>query len=394
VIRFSILPLCLLVGLAPVASAQDVRPSIEVVAAGDVATTRAMAERIRALERRFPVSVSWRERDAIDARDVLAPRSAEASTLARVWLDLTSPERALLFIANDANDRFLVRIVPTEDGYGELTQESLATIVDTAIDALLAGGQIGVDRSAAERTIASVEPQPPSAEPELVRGNDSASGNDSAARNDSAAGNDSAVRNHSQRGVHSARRDVLRSSFVLRYHGEVLDERGSMRHAPELALSLSGFFDPSFDLLVFVAAQYWAPHTLGEIDRNVALQGGGARAALGATGRVGELFVWQAAIGGGVDVLWVEPHVAPETGLMPAAPFALVSPMLTFFASAALRPAPWLEIAAGAGADADLAGNHFDVQIAGARDPVISPWPVRPFVFVGLGVLFDLGGRT
>jgi len=361
-------------------SAQDApRPVVEVVASGEPGLLAAMAERIGSLQARFSIALRWSVVPAIDIREVVAPRAAGEAVLTRVWLDLSDSQRAMLFIANAGHDRFLVRVVPVGDGYGELTRESLATVVESAVDALLAGGQIGVDRSAALRELAAqtgsgpaaeaMEPEPDPATPQPGRASAASSTSASAA-------------------------SASRGPWLLatHYRADAIADGPSLRHGAQLALSYAADVGAPVDLLWMVSAQLAPSFALGDGGQRVREQGGGARLAVGAASRAAGLFGWQAALGAGVDLFRVEPAIADELGLDGAAPFVATIPVATLFASASLRPAAWLDIGLGIGVDADLAGHHFDLASGSARTPLITPWRCHPYALLGVGM--PLGGSA
>jgi hypothetical protein len=101
--------------------------------------------------------------------------------------------------------------------------------------------------------------------------------------------------------------------------------------------------------------------------------------------------VWRAAIGAGADIARVEPMIAADTGLSAADPFVVATPITTAFAMGSLRPARWIDIGLGVGLDVPLTGHHYDVQTGTARSPVIAPWSVHPYAFVGIGMPLALG---
>jgi hypothetical protein len=356
--------LFVLVASAPAAACAD-PPVVEIRAAADEATLEGMAARVRALEGRLDVSVRWIAPASIDVRDALAAGAREG-LFARVWLDMSDPDRAILFLANERHDSFLVRFLPVH-GYGELAQESLTTVVETAIEALLAGGDIGIDRAAAvreldarlpsiERAPIEVEPAPPAIETPLPP-------------------------------LAAPRR--LASAITLAYRADVISEEPAVRHGAELALSWTGFFDPSLDLLVRFSAQISAPYLLGDAAQGVSLSGGGARIAIGAMGEAASIFVWQAAIGIGVDLSNASPRIAPDSGLLAAESFVVAVPIASALVAGALRPLPWIEIAIGGGLDVDLSAHRYAIRDGDAIEIAVAPWIVHPFAFLSLGLLFD-----
>jgi hypothetical protein len=353
------------------AHAAPAERAVEVAAAGDPAITSSMAERVRAVGSRLHVSTRWERRARIDARDVLADQSADPSVLARVWLDLSDAGRAVLYIANATHDRFLVRVVPVSDAYGELTQESLTTIVESVIDALIQGGQIGVNREEATRRIeedvgAPVEhAAPPPAAPEPVP----------PARTPSAP---------RDRGP-TAPPSTPWSAVDLSYRLDVVSSGPSLRHGPQVSVSWTGFLSRSIDVLVWFGGHYSAPSALGDANE-VMMQGGGARAAVGVTGRLDRAFAWQAAVGAGMDAFSVQSRIPPSTGLVGTDDFAIAVPVATTFVAALLRPARWISLPVTAGLDVDLSGHHFDADLGAERAPLVKPWVAHPFATIGVGV--------
>ena len=366
----------LLLHAAALSAQAGPRPVVDVVATGTPTILAAMADRIRSLEARFPVTVRWTTAEAIDVREIVAPRAADQGAFARVWLDMSNPDRAVLFIANAGHDRLLVRVVPATDGYGELTRESLATIVESAIDALLAGGQIGVDRGAAVHEIEAqtgtrVAAEPPPAVTVVT-----------------AQPPKPVVPSPSHAASHP--RSWLLAGY---YRGDAISSGPALRHGMQLALAYSSPSRAAFELLLMVSAQYAPPFSLGDGGRQVAEHGGGARLAIGATTNPERSFVWRAAIGAGADISRVEPVIAADTGLSAADPFVVTTPITTAFAMGSLRPARWLDIGLGVGLDVPLTGHHYDVQTGTARSAVIAPWSVHPYAFLGIGMPLALGAE-
>jgi hypothetical protein len=336
--------------------------------------TASMAKRIHALDARLGVSTRWQARTTIDARDVLADKRLEPGILARVWLDLSDPKRAVLYIANAAHDRFLVRVVPADDGYGELTQESLTTIVESVVDALVAGGQIGVDRQEATHKIEEemgvrVEPPPPvvvapaATEPKAAPARDAGTA-----------------------GSSQPKRAGARSVLDLAYRMDVVADGFSIRQGPQVALSLAGFLSSAVDMELWLGGHYAPSSTLGEGTQRVRLHGGGARAGAALIGRAGSAFTFRFAVGAGVDVFDVQAEIAPESGWIGADSYTISVPIATAFAGGSVHATRWLDVPFSFGIDADLSSHHFDAQSGSERTVLIQPWIVHPFATIGFGV--------
>ncbi|MGE0789043.1 MAG: hypothetical protein AB7S26_25445 [Sandaracinaceae bacterium] len=355
--------LLVVVALSGVARAEEAR-SVEVTVAGDAASTSAIEEVIRGLVSPLAVTLRWTTAERIAADDVLALRIEDPSVVARVWVDLSSDERALIYIANTRNDRFLVRSVAVAGEYDEVARESIGQIVESSIGALLAGGEIGVSRDAAAREVereTGVAPipvppprrvAPPDPEPTRDEG------------------------------------PSPTYSFAALYHGEVLDDRPSLRHAPELAAAI-GVTGGELDLVVWLAAQYHAPYELRGEPAGVHLDGGGVRVAIGVAYRPLSFLTWRTVIGGGVDLSWVRPEAYPWAHVEAYPPFLLAAPIGTLASTLELIVAGPFAVFAGVSADVDLAGNRFVVESPNGSIAVIDPWRVRVGWIVGCGFVLD-----
>jgi hypothetical protein len=377
-----LLALAAVLALHTASRAQDgSRAAVEVLASGGPAILAAMRDRIRALESRYPIEVRWSEASEIDARAIVAPRAPGDAAIARVWLDLRDARRAVLFIANGGHDRFLVRVVPVSDGWGELTRESLATVVESTLEALLAGGQIGVDRGAAVREIeaqtgtsVAVEPAAAAAAP--------------AAAPLRAAAAPVAIADAAAPAAAAARGPW---SLALQYRADAVASGPTLRHGAQLALAYAPDQADAVGLLVVLTTQVAPAFALGDSGRRIEAHGGGARIAVGAASSGRGLFGWQAAAGAGADLARVEPAIGADTGLRSAEPFFVTTPIATAFITGAIRPAAWLDLALGVGADVPLLAQHFDVQTGSERTQVITPWRVRPYALVGVGIALGEG---
>ena len=351
--------------------------AVEVVASGGPEILQAMADRVRSLESRYPVAVRWTAVAAIDVREVVAPRAAGEAVFARVWLDMSDPARAVLFIANAGHDRFLVRVVPVSDGYGELTRESLATVVESAIDALLAGGQIGVDRGEAVREIEAQTGTPIAGEPK--------------APESASLRSRPPVPAAPQPPSSSKRRPW---SLAAQYRADAMAAGPTVRHGAQLALGYATGLGSAVDLLLMLTAQFTSRvltrRRRPPRGRCSAAARGLPSARLRTCGAcsAGRRRSARAPISRGSS-----PRSTAGTGLVGAEPFLVASPVATVFVSGVVRPAPWLDLALGVGVDVAVLDQHFDVETAGDRTPLISPWRARPYAFVGAGVPFGEGAE-
>jgi hypothetical protein len=298
---------------------------------------------------RQPIELAWSYAARIDPRVVLSTRGSDARVLARVWIDVSGAERAVIYVANTASDRFLVRFVPVTAGYDEIARESLAHIVESATDALLSGAEIGVAREDAARTV------------ERETG--------------------------VQLDVGAPRGP--RASIALSYRLDAVADGPLLRHGPELAAAIGVLGGPEIDLLVWLSIQYHAPLDFrsARVSSGARFDGGGARAALGIEWRPDPRVITRAALGVGADVAYVTPQGGGE--ITASSPFWIGMPIVTALIAAEIRIVDRVGILIGACADADLSGSHFDLVREGALETVLRLWPIRPGGFAGVSLALE-----
>jgi len=339
--------------------------SVRVVVAGDQATTEALHDQLARLLAERQVHLEWSRTEAILTDEVLAPSTEETLLLARIWLDLKSEQRALLYVKAPKHDRYLVRALPLENGYDELCRESLANIVESAVDVLLQGGEFGVSRQEAvsdvkrQQQLGVVPPpstpkpqdKPPMPPPAAAQG---------------------------PKGP--------KISLFLAARLDTLDGTDAARMGPELGLFISGTQRPGWSWLAWIQGGYHfstrVEHELAEVQ----LWGPGARLLFGARARTRH-FVWRLAGGGGLDLSRVSTQTN-DSSLEANPDFWLVTPLLCAMTAVELHVArSWL-LSLAAGAELDLGGDHFDISQGGTTTTVFQPWRVRPVVQLALGFTF------
>jgi hypothetical protein len=334
---------------------------VEIVATGEPASTAALEEVIRELLDRLPVQLEWTIASAIDPRDVLERREVEEDVVARVWIDLSDAERARIYVANAGSDRFLVRFVPLEHGYDEVARESLGHIIESSVDALLAGGEIGVSREAAEVEVAEAMPDrtppPRPIEAPVVR-------------------------------TATDRAEGARVSIGAAYQASALASDPLFLHGPAIFVAVGVPRGWNVRPLAWVGAQWVLPYDWSRISIGARFEGGGARAALGFETRVDPLVLFRGMIGIGIDLAWVTPWAQEPARARPA--FLFAAPIAILGANFEIAIAGPLALAFGLSLEADLAGNHFDLQSDdGTSTAVLAPWPVRPALWLGLAFAID-----
>jgi hypothetical protein len=235
VIRFFITVLVAVMFHLP-ARADVPRPVVEVFVSGAPDTLRAMSLRIRSIALRLPVTVNVREQAQIDLHKIVQPSPAsepndQPKPFVRVWLDLSQPTRAFLFIEDTQHDRFLVRAVPNSSGDDELMRESLATVIESAVDALSEGAQLSLARDEAAKEIeaqtrVTVAPPSPITKPSAP----------------------APLKVEPSKSTPKVSRYSLHAA--LHYRGDAVASDTTLRNGAQLALWGAGLRRPSFDLLL------------------------------------------------------------------------------------------------------------------------------------------------
>lgn len=341
---------------APCAAAEPEAHLVEIVAAGEAGPVTLLEARSQALLRDYPIRLEWSVRTDFRPRDVFA--AGERPALARIWLDLRQETQAVLYVVDDAHDRFLVRVVPLDAGYDEVACESVGTIVQSSVEALLAGATVGVTRQAAEEQVSELEGGAPPVQPEPARPPPAPAPEP------------------------EPRRPHYRLSLDLSYRGQVLEDGPEILHGPEVGASLTRPTAP-VSPTGFVALGYRLPLSWDEQGVGVEMEGFGLRAGPGLGWRLGR-GVRLSLLGVlGLDVLEADP-VSTDPLAEAKDPFWLLAPMLGAAAEIELRLFGPLSLWASAGAEVDLSGHHFDVLADGEPVTVLRAWAVQPVVRLGV----------
>jgi hypothetical protein len=332
--------------------------AVEVIATGESRTTRGVEALVRELLKRLPVTVRWVSTPGIDARDVLSRRIADPGLVARVWVDLSDPTGARLFVANPASDRFLVRLVPADEGHEEVEEEAVAQIIGSAVDAILAGGEIGVTREIAARQI-SIEP--------LSEGTSHPAVPSFASRNEGPSG---------RLGAFLGLRALGAGPVVSVDPGLLVAVVGPRRWAVQPFLILELQYEAPFD---------WQAQAV-----SLRLEGAGGSLQPGLQTRVGSRLSLQASTGFSTDTMHVQPYAAPGSVFAPRGPFWLTAVVATARVGFEVVVAAPVFVFASVGIDVDLSGVRFNVSDNDSAAPNVVPWRAWPVAH--LGVSFGLDG--
>jgi hypothetical protein len=132
--------------------------SVEVVVVGDVE----QLEHIRSAIAKGDfgeASASFRIEPAFDHRRLLDAPSGESMASVRAFIVLW-PERADLYFADRAGERFLVREVTLPNGLDAVGREAVSQVLALSVVALLEDRRAGMSRSEAQRLFAPPAPAP------------------------------------------------------------------------------------------------------------------------------------------------------------------------------------------------------------------------------------------
>lgn len=95
-------------------------------------------------------------KDHITSDDVVALADAAPAApgvVARVWLDLTAAHELTLYMTDAARRRVFVRRMPLQHGFDAVARESVLFVVESSLEAMLAGQDIGVSREEYRREV-------------------------------------------------------------------------------------------------------------------------------------------------------------------------------------------------------------------------------------------------
>lgn len=138
---------------------------VTVVVAGATEEANALGLVVRDLLTLLGAHVEVSSAAAIDSSAVLEKPPTFAPALARVWVDLQKGDHAIIYLVDGTWERALVRRVVRDPAHLEVCREEIGHILETAIEAMLAGGKIGVERTTLVPPTPTPTPPPPPPHP-------------------------------------------------------------------------------------------------------------------------------------------------------------------------------------------------------------------------------------
>ncbi len=272
-----------------------------------------------------------------------------APAVARAWIDLREPGQVTLYLTGDQQDRVLIRQVPLVRNLDEVAREEIAHIVEAAVDELLLGGQIGVEKKHdADLPPRAVLP-PPLPEP------------------------------------------PLRLDIGFGYAAQGWDEKRAPLHGPAAFVSLAkktGPWRPG----AWVSAELRFPEVVRKDNEPVqmTLDQGALRLLFVVDHSLTSRWIVRGGVGGGLD--WI--HVVPsESGTSNDAQPAFnrgtrAVAMLRALAIARYALAVKSELFFGLAADVDPSNARYVVDTVNGEQtrttPFFHPWPIRPMAMIGI----------
>ena len=307
---------------------------------------------MRELIARLPVVLQWSRASGIDPGQVLAQRAPDARVVARAWLDLSDPKLARIYVANPSSGRFLVRVVPLRDGYDEIAREVLGHIIESAVDAFLAGRDVGVTREMAEREVTHDSAPPPAPASAPVPG--------------------------------AGASERTRIGVAVSYRATDVAGVEAMMHGPAIGVGLAFPMGKAVRFSSSATVHYRVPIQWDSPSVGAHLHGGTARLGAGVEGDVTQRMVLRAELGVGVDFTHLAPYVESGSTAKADEPRWVVSPVANAMVSLDAPLSSRMGWFIGAGCDFDLHRTSYFVANGAIANTVLSPWIARPVGVVGL----------
>jgi hypothetical protein len=289
--------------------------------------------------------------DAVNATELMReqPTPSGADFVARAWVELHDGQRVTIYVADGSGERLLVRHLPRSDADDELVREATARIVATALEGLLSGAQLGVERAKAHEEL----PRPAPAAPAV-----------------------SSL---------PASPKALAFTLGVHYGLQAFSSQVPLEHGPGLTFGGSYGAPRSTRFGGLLIGQVWWPSQADDAVASVRVYSGALRLLATLERSFGASLVLQAGLGGGVDLTRVEPLEA--SGLVQvrlAAPTTLATPALRAAVGAKLREARGVSPYASLALDADPSGTRYVSLNEGVATRLLQPFSLRPSLVVGV----------
>jgi hypothetical protein len=324
---------------------------VDVVASGHPSTVAGVEVVVRELVARLPVVLRWSQASGIDPTQVLAERAPDVRIVARAWMDLSDAKRARIYVANAGGGRFLVRVVPLREGYDEVAREVLGHIIESAVDAFLAGRDVGVSREIAEREVSQSSAPPQAAETLAV--------------------------------ARAIAPESTRIGLAVSYQATGMEGVKATMHGPAIGAAFAVPIGGGLRLGSSASVQYRVPFHWDSASVGARFESAAARLGLGIEGDLKERVVLRAELGFGFDFVHVAPYVEAGSTARATPAEWFLAPIASAMLSLEAPLVSQVGLRVAAGSDVDLSGPSYFVASGGTVTTVLSPWVVRPVIALG-----------
>lgn len=316
-----------------------------VVVAGPSDEAEAMREVVLELLGRLGVEASVARVEQIDPAAVITPRVDGRRPVARAWIDLADADRATVYVVDAPWERILTRHVERAADNAELTREELGHILETTVEAMLAGARIGVER---------VPPRRPA--PATTRAQSPRAG--------------------------AVTPPPFTAAATLGYALSPLGPSAPPSHGPLLAASLE-LPRVAARPGVWVSGQLRLPQVADGERVGVELETAALRVVATVGWELAPRLRFRVGFGGGVDVTHVEPRASDGSARLADARW-LALPAVTALLGPEVRVVPWLSVLLATSCDIDPSATRYLALEDGRPVQVLEPWAVRPGMILGV----------
>ena len=324
-----------------------------------VAAPASEAQQLEAVARellsRLQMRVELRRVERIAYAELRKPLGREQAYFARVWIAFSKAGRARLYLEHSERDRVLVRDVAADSA--ELMREELGHILQTAIEGLQAGEEIGAPRAEAIKDVEEDEPAPALTPPQP------------------------AIEPEARPEPSWQRRRALR--FGPRYEAVWLGDDSAFEDGPGAAL---GWLAPKARFGLELLALYRRPVMIEADPVGARTQTLGFRAQATYEAWRGRRSLLRLGAGAGADLVRVSPlsSAGSEIELAQSGWRSLALGRVSL--SYAHELAGVLDVELTIGADIDPIGTRYVYASNAGERNVLEPWPVRPLLSLGATV--------
>jgi hypothetical protein len=327
--------------------AEGVDRKVEIVIAASPSDASLLEGLMRAGLSRTGVAIQTSRAERLDVREVVTPASSTRPAAVRVWFDLQTPGQAVIYMADEAWERVLVRRMSLPNGLDEVGREALTFVLKSSVEAMLRGAQIGVSREEAKEIIG-----------------EEATSRDGVARD----------RPDEKSPAAAETGGPPTFAFGLAYEVQGYAKAAPIAHGPAVLLALG---DRGFHHAAWLTGTYRTPAELETDSVDVHMTSFGFRGGFTFNPRLGATAWLSAGAWAGVDWYKAEPRIKEGVEVQSISVVTSVSP--------SVRPVVGLGFSVGQallllqlGLDLDLSRTRYVVQTDGVGSYVLSPWAVRP----------------